>query len=103
MGELECIGILRCGQNDGSRNVYVLNEGFLGEEITDRLSSSIEGFLEGDGAGFDVGADEVDGGFEGRAGAEDGGDSTGLHGCGILIGDGATEDDEDVFGVLLAE
>ena len=45
-------------------------------------------------------ADEGDGGFEGGAGAEDGGDSGLLEMGDVFLGDGTAEDEEDVFGVL---
>ena len=54
-------------------------------------------------AGFDVVADEVDGGLERCSGAEDGCDTAFFHAGGVSVGDGSTEDEEDVVGVLGAE
>jgi hypothetical protein len=49
-------------------------------------------------------ADEGDGGFKRGAGAEDGGYAVVAHeGFDVLGGDGAAEDEEDVFCVLSAE
>jgi hypothetical protein len=48
-------------------------------------------------------ADELNGGIERRSRSEDGRDAARSHGGTVLVGDGPAEDEEDVFGVLLAE
>ncbi len=68
----------------------------------DRGDSPFDGsaHLGEEGAGLYVFADEGNGGLEGCAGAEDGGDAVLFEVRDVFFGDGSAQDQEDVFGVL---